>query len=70
MDISRIRYRHFKGNIYVVTGIALHSETKEALMLYFREDDPKKAIWARPVGMWNEYVTNDKGEKVRRFEPL
>ena len=27
-------YKHFKGDLYLVEGIVLHSETKEKLVLY------------------------------------
>ena len=27
-------YRHFKGNIYQITGIATHSETREKMVVY------------------------------------
>jgi len=28
------RYRHYKGNYYDVIGVARHSETEEALVVY------------------------------------
>lgn len=28
------RYRHFKGRIYIVTDIAVHSETEEPMVVY------------------------------------
>ena len=31
------RYRHFKGNFYIVDGLALHSETEEPYVVYHRE---------------------------------
>ena len=27
-------YRHFKGGLYVVQGVAVHSETAELLVIY------------------------------------
>ena len=27
-------YRHFKGDYYLVLGVAIHSETKEKLVIY------------------------------------
>ena len=39
------RYRHYKGNEYLVLGVALHSETLEKLVVY-RAD-----LWRRrPLG--------------------
>ncbi len=56
-------YRHFKGNIYEVIGIATHSETLENLVIYRNE---KGDIWARPIDMWNETVERD-GKTFKRF---
>ena len=59
------KYRHFKGNEYEVIGIARHSETEEAMVVYkalFGDGD----LWTRPASMWNETVErNDK--TYRRF---
>lgn len=60
------RYRHFKGNEYIVTGIARHSETLEELVIYQDVHDASK-IWARPAAMWNETVERD-GKIFKRFE--
>ncbi len=38
-------YRHFKGSIMKVKGIALNSETLEEMVIY--EHDKK--LWARPI---------------------
>ena len=60
-------YRHYKGNRYVVLGLALHSETLEPMVIY-------KALygmgetWTRPARMWNEEVTLEDGRTVRRFQ--
>ncbi len=56
-------YRHFKGNIYEVIGIATHSETLENLVIYRNE---KGDIWARPIDMWNETIERD-GKTLKRF---
>ncbi|MGE3314366.1 MAG: DUF1653 domain-containing protein [Planctomycetaceae bacterium] len=62
------RYRHYKGNEYVVIGVARHSETKEELVVY-RTDYGDKSLWARPAAMFVETVTVD-GKSVPRFEFL
>ena len=46
------RYRHFKGNIYVVIAIAVHTETMETMVIYQDEQESDK-IWARPLEMFN-----------------
>lgn len=59
------RYRHYKGNDYVVLGVARHSETEEELVVY-RQDYGDRGLWVRPRGMFDETVTVD-GRAVARF---
>jgi len=70
-DIKPGIYQHFKGNIYEVVGVALHSETMEELViyrsLYDSEKFGKNTLWARPKVMFFETVTVD-GKKVPRFK--
>ena len=33
-EIRPGRYRHYKGNLYEVLGVARHSETEELLVVY------------------------------------
>ena len=51
-------YKHFKGNLYKVVGIAKHSETTEDMVVY--ESLRNNTLWVRPASMWNE-VVDDKG---------
>lgn len=51
-------YRHFKGNLYKVVGIAKHSETLDDMVVY--ESLRNNTLWVRPKYMWNE-VVDDKG---------
>ena len=60
------KYRHFKGNVYEVTGFAKHSETGEKLVIYRSVNNPDD-IWARPYDMFNEIFWRG-GEKIKRFE--
>ena len=60
------RYRHYKGNEYLVLGVARHSETGEELVVY-RQDYGDKGLWVRPRGMFEETVIIE-GCDVRRFE--
>jgi hypothetical protein len=48
-------YRHFKGDVYLVTGIATHTETGEMLVLY-RRTSKNSLTWARPLSMFLEKV--------------
>lgn len=59
------RYRHYKGNDYLVEGVARHSETEELLVVY-RPCYGERALWVRPLEMFVEEVEVD-GERVPRF---
>ena len=56
MEIKPGRYRHFKGNLYEVIGIASHSETLEPMVVY-RALYGERGLWVRPAAMWNEVVS-------------
>ena len=60
------RYRHFKGKEYEVIGIARHSETEEAMVVY-RPLYTDHGLWVRPASMWKEEVERE-GKTFRRFE--
>jgi len=68
MDILPGLYKHYKGNIYEVIGIARHSETLEELVVYKATYQPEgENLWVRPVSMFTETVTVN-GAEVKRFE--
>ena len=48
-------YKHFKGNIYRVIGIATHTETEENIVIYHNVRDVS-TLWARPIEMFCETV--------------
>ena len=58
-------YRHYKGNLYEVTGLAHHSETEEELVVY-RALYGEFGLWVRPAAMFAETVEFN-GETVARF---
>lgn len=58
MEIKLGKYRHFKGNEYIVLGIANHSETTEQMVVYQALYGDKE-LWVRPISMWNEVVDKD-----------
>lgn len=66
MDIKPGKYRHFKGNMYEVIGVAKHSESLEEMVVY-RALYGSGDLWVRPVSMWNETVERD-GKTFKRFE--
>ncbi|MBK8065731.1 MAG: DUF1653 domain-containing protein [Betaproteobacteria bacterium] len=61
-------YRHYKGKRYEVLGVATHSETREALVVY-RPLYGERGLWVRPLAMFTEQVTVD-GRTLPRFAPL
>ena len=70
-EITPGRYRHYKGNLYEVIGVATHSETREEFVvyraLYDSKEFGKNALWIRPKSMFAELVEVN-GKKVPRFE--
>ncbi|MBQ7335872.1 MAG: DUF1653 domain-containing protein [Clostridia bacterium] len=62
-DISGV-YRHYKGGMYRVLGVARHSETLEVMVVY-EPLDGSTGLWVRPASMWNEMVTVDGQEQPR-----
>ncbi len=60
------RYRHYKGQDYIVIGVARHSETNEELVVY-RQDYGDRGLWVRPKEMFLERVEVD-GREVPRFD--
>lgn len=61
-------YRHFKGNIYEVIGLARHSETEEKYVVY-RAKYGDGDLWIRPQEMFYETVFFE-GQEVLRFQYL
>ena len=68
MEIRPGKYRHFKGGLYEVIGIARHSETGEEMVVY-RALYGERGLWVRPARMWNETVERG-GLSYRRFTPV
>ena len=66
MEIKPGKYRHFKGNLYEVIGVARHSETREEMVVY-RALYGEHGLWVRPAVMWTETVDRD-GYHGPRFQ--
>ena len=58
-------YRHYKGPLYEVIGVAHHSETEEPLVAY-RALYGDYGLWVRPLSMFMETV-EVQGEPLPRF---
>jgi hypothetical protein len=59
-------YRHFKGNLYKVLGVAKHSETLEDMVVY-QALYGSFGLWVRPLAMFEEKIERD-GKVFKRFE--
>lgn len=73
--IVGFRYRHFKGGIYDVTDIAVHSETEEPMVIYktFNNTENTEYVWCRPLSMFLSEVDHEKYPDVKqamRFERM
>lgn len=62
------RYRHYKGGLYDLVGIARHSETHEPLVVY-RDAQDAARLWVRPHAMFFEEIEAD-GRRQPRFAPV
>lgn len=58
-------YRHYKGNLYKVIGVAKHSETLEEMVVYEPQYEGS-GLWVRPKAMFMENVVID-GKVMPRF---
>ncbi len=60
-------YKHFKGELCTVIGIAKNSETKEDMVIYETPGNDVSQVWVRPVSMFLEKVIVN-GMKIQRFK--
>ena len=61
------RYRHYKGGLYEVLGVARHSETLEPMVVY-RSLYNDTGLWLRPHAMFFGLV-EVQGRLQPRFAP-
>lgn len=63
-------FKHYKGNIYCVESVSMHTERDEILVNYHDITNPRR-IFSRPLQMFNEYVTIDGSDQLRfeNFSP-
>lgn len=66
------RYRHFKGRIYIVTDLAVNTESDEIMVIYKYFADPI-VTYCRPLSMFTSDVDRKKypnAKQKKRFELL
>lgn len=61
-----MKFKHYKGNIYWLAGVAKHTETEEELAIY---TDMRGGTWARPLEMFHGYVEHE-GKLIKRFSKV
>ena len=70
MSIELGLYKHYKGNIYEVIGVAKHSETLEEMVVYKATYQPEgQNLWVRPLKLFFETIIVN-GQSVKRFEKI
>ena len=65
--LKRGIYQHYKGQLYQVFNVAIHSETQEKFVVYqcLYGD---YSMWVRPLSMFIETVKNTENSEVPRFK--
>jgi hypothetical protein len=68
MEIKLGKWKHFKGQMVNVIGVAKNSENyEEEVVVYTHPYEGKEQIWIRPVPMFLETIERD-GKTMKRFE--
>ncbi|MBN9238632.1 MAG: DUF1653 domain-containing protein [Leifsonia sp.] len=57
-------YRHYRGGLYRVIGVATHTESSEQLVVYESSDGE---LFVRPIEMFAGIVEAPSGELAQRF---
>jgi len=70
-EIKLGKYRHYKGSICQVIGVARNSEEPDQRLVVYSHPDKNGIyqLWARPIEMFQEFIEVDN-YKGPRFEYL
>jgi len=68
MTVPTGKYRHYKGNVYIVVCTYLHEATKEPHVLYRNVHDGK--TWGRAIASFTELVRWPDATLRPRFESM
>lgn len=70
MELEPGIYKHYKGNLYEVIGVARHSETLGKMVVYKATYQKEgENLWVRPLNMFLENVLVD-GKEIKRFQKI
>lgn len=70
MSIELGLYKHYKGNVYEVIGVAKHSETLEEMVVYKATYQAEgQNLWVRPLKLFLETIIVN-GQIIKRFEKI
>lgn len=58
-------FKHYKGGIYVVSGVAKLESTGEEMIIYRKDGPGDPTVWVRPKSEWIEFVDGKP-----RYEPI
>lgn len=53
------KYRHYKGNTYIVIDIGIHTETYELMVLY-KNTENNNLLFCRPLNIFFEEIDVNK----------
>ncbi len=62
-------WKHFKGGVYVIDGVAKHTERKDKcfVIYHLQKDGHAGQFWARPIEMFMSRVDVGKYPDVKQF---